>query len=273
MTHQTDEPIEHLNLSPTARTIKGQFDLLMSGDMTADAPYQRGAVWTEEQRILLLKSIIAGTPIPALIIADRSSSPTWTVEDPYYAVIDGKQRLLTLKAWFTNTLAVPASWFTPKDVEFTIDTDDGPYVTFEGLHAYRVRWFKNIATIPVVECTTKSVQEEAEIYLRVNGAGTAQTTADLDRAREVTGARTNDAFQQRLRDSLKAKMDAVEQICQSDWEDGEPPLVIVVEEPYELSPALQEELERLARQGRMRANRDMLGQDDIVHPSNDDEEA
>jgi hypothetical protein len=243
MTYQTNEPIEHLNLSPTARTIKGQFDLLMSGDMTADTPYQRGAVWTEEQRILLIKSIIAGTPIPALIIADRSSSPTWTVEDPYYAVIDGKQRLLTLKAWFTNTIAVPASWFTPEDVGSTIDTDDGPYVTYEGLSVVRRRWFNNIATIPVVECTAKSVQEEAEIYLRVNGAGTAQTTADLDRARHV--ARTE------MRVTAQDKRDAAQRLLDQKTDDGDMPLIVLIEEEADLSPAVREELERLARKGRM----------------------
>jgi hypothetical protein len=85
--------------------------------------------------------------------------------------------------WFRGDLAVPASWFKPEDIDTTEDTADGPYVRYTGLTQRGqtimamsgARLGANTAQVPTVEA-------EADLYLLVNGGGTAQTEADMAHA-------------------------------------------------------------------------------------------
>ena len=190
MTRQTPEPIEHMSLNASNRLADELARYYAEGRITGDLPYQRGSVWTYDQRVALIKSWLSGTPIPAVVINDRTST-VW--EDGHgpsgrkarWALIDGKQRLETAVAWFTGDLPVPASWFPPDRIAVTEDTEDGPYVRFTGLTETGQRLFENKALLPTATASVASVEAEAEIYQRVNGGGTPQTDADMARAAAV----------------------------------------------------------------------------------------
>lgn len=191
MTYQTPEPITRLNLENTYRTARELVRMMQDGLMTADLPYQRGDVWTQQQRIELIRSFLSGTPIPSIIINDRYCY-AWTQanggvgEAPGYAVIDGKQRLETARMWFAGELAVPASWFPAEDVTGTLGTTDGPYVRYANLvKPAQADFAMAKALFPFAAAKVGTLAEEAAIYLRVNGSGTAQTQDDMDRAASV----------------------------------------------------------------------------------------
>lgn len=190
MTYQTDKPVAKLPLTSSAITWGSLARDVDAGDITLDAPYQRGQVWTTGQQMMLIHSILSGTPIPAIIINHRPREQ-WFAADgtqlPVDAVIDGKQRLTAVHTWLSGDLAVPASWFPADEVEDTEDTGDGPYVRYWGLSVRMQRFFTFSAHVPVAEGTVATVAEEAAIYLRVNGSGTAQTQDDMDRATEIAG--------------------------------------------------------------------------------------
>jgi len=210
MTRQTAAPLPNTRMSASNRSISDLVHQYQDGLITVDAPYQRESVWTEAQRVALIKSLTMGIPIAALVI-NRRDTPGWEHAngrldhgngEPMYAVIDGKQRLLTLAAWLSGDLAVPASWFaefeggdtrhgetTPRPrlriVEATEDTDDGPYVRITGLTpAGRRRW-TNLATIAVAEARVSTMAAEAEVFVLINSAGTSQTDDDLARAAKI----------------------------------------------------------------------------------------
>src|SRR5690349_13674949 len=94
-TFQTTEPVKDMRMSVSARAWGELIHQLQDGDTSCDLPYQRGSVWTDEQRIMLIFSILSGTPVPALIVNERPRS-MWFDKDggrlPVSAVIDGKQR-------------------------------------------------------------------------------------------------------------------------------------------------------------------------------------
>lgn len=190
-TLQTSAPIERLSLQATNREAHWLADMVQRGDATIDPPYQRGAVWTAAQQIALIWSFLAGVPIPAVIINDRSSfdwsraNPGYSHTDPYLSVIDGKQRILAVSAWFSGQLAVPASWFKSDQTETTEDTADGPYVRYPGLTEVGRRVCARKFLIPCAEAHLPTVEEEAKIYLLVNGGGTPQTDADLANAAQI----------------------------------------------------------------------------------------
>ncbi|CAA9364937.1 MAG: hypothetical protein AVDCRST_MAG68-5097 [uncultured Gemmatimonadetes bacterium] len=184
---QTSEPVTDLRMEISGRSLGELVRWIQDGDATYDLPYQRGAVWTDEQRIMLILSMLSGTPVPALIINDRPQRMWFDADGerlPIYAVIDGKQRLTTFRMFMENDLLVPASWFAAEEVKATEDTEDGPYVRYSGLTRRQQLFFERIA-VPVAVGKLGSVREEAAVYLRVNGSGTPQSDEDMTRAARV----------------------------------------------------------------------------------------
>jgi Protein of unknown function DUF262 len=191
MTYQTGQPIRELRFAQTGRMVEDLVLQMSKATMTADLPYQRGDVWAPGQRILLVNSLLDGTPVAALIInrrPERMRTSGGNVTGPSFAVIDGKQRLSTLVFLLTGQLAVPASWFPHSDVLATEDTADGPYVRWEGLAAKQQRRLAD-RQLAVEYASVGSVEEEAAIYLRINGYGTLQTADDIARAEGIAKSR------------------------------------------------------------------------------------
>lgn len=186
MTKQTNAPLTRQALHMSAGEAIGLVNEFDEGLLLLDAPYQRGSVWTTEQREGLIRSWLTELPVPAIILNDRREGG-WTTPDGQrdftLAVVDGRQRIETAIAWFKGELTVPASWFPSEQVETSVDTDDGPYVTFRGLTVEGQRFVKRLAQFPIALASVPTLADEASIYLLVNGAGTPQAQADIENAR------------------------------------------------------------------------------------------
>lgn len=192
MTQQTSTPIESYTLHLSGRAAREIARTFTADDGDLSPEYQRGSVWTNSQRVNLVRSWLMGVPIPAVIINDRISGawpdggPDGTPQGGYsYAIIDGKQRIETAITWFDGDLAVPASWFSADTVEQTEDTNDGPYVRYTGLSAPERRHQALRFQLPTVEAQVATIEEEASLYLLVNGEGTPQAEADIENATRV----------------------------------------------------------------------------------------
>lgn len=194
MTRQTTTPLEHVNLSPTFRAAREMANLVKDGHLTLNPPYQRGQVWTPDQKLALVRSWLTGVPTGVVILSDRSGR-AWrqTHGDVYegneaiWACVDGQQRITTAMEWFDDEFAVPVSWFGDEFVESAEETEDGPYVRYSGLTVPGQRRMGNSrALLQVAEFrTAATVEEEAEIYLLVNGGGTPQADADMANAARI----------------------------------------------------------------------------------------
>ena len=161
------------------------------GGIEMNPPYQRGDVWTVEQRRNLIRSLLLGVPIAALVLNRRGSNQAWQDNegDPgetWYAVVDGKQRLTTMVMWFDSKLFVPADWFAPESLPEGMAL--GAEVTYGGLTIRGQRFVGQAFNVPVAEARLGSLSEEAEVYGLINQAGTAQSAADLDRARAIASS-------------------------------------------------------------------------------------
>jgi hypothetical protein len=189
--HQVNTPLPDYRLSASNRSAQEVAGTMFS-QIDIEPSYQRGAVWVTGQRIALVKSWIMGVPIPAVILNNRDT-PEWRTnegdavyqgEAPTWAVVDGKQRIMTARLWFSGDLQVPASWFPVDRVARATRTNDGPYVTYRDLTPTGQRVIGR-AQLPVIEAKLPSVRAEAELYLLVNGGGTGQTPEDMARAGRV----------------------------------------------------------------------------------------
>ncbi|MFY1595529.1 DUF262 domain-containing protein [Micromonospora sp. WMMD737] len=193
MTRQTNAPLTRLPINASSMPLTSLVAYVENGRIDLNPPYQRGDVWTDDQRIALVYSWLTGATVPSITINDRSST-IWTDTDVYdiattdqgiWAVIDGRQRLTTAVMWMRGEFAVPASWFPAEMVETTEDTDDGPYVRHTGLSLLGQNRGTNRTIVPVGIGEFASLRAEAEIYLLLNGGGTPQTDADMANAARV----------------------------------------------------------------------------------------
>jgi hypothetical protein len=194
MTRQTAAPFDHVSLNPSYQSARWLARRVVDGEIDANPPYQRGSVWTEDQRIALVQTWMRGLPAGVVILADRGNG-AWTGGDPWetgqgmWAVIDGKQRLTTAVMWFGSEFAIPASWLPADHVDATEDTDDGPYVRHSGLTLKGQRFMERYCSLLVAEtkdCATDA--DEAAFYLLVNGGGTPQAEADMANAARIANS-------------------------------------------------------------------------------------
>lgn len=182
------------NIQPTACNLRDLVNFWRDDMIDVSPSYQRGDVWTHEQRVALIKSLLLGVPVAALVLNVRDNHVWHANEgDPgsaVYVVIDGKQRLTTVRMFFDGDLAVPADWFEPDWIKRTVrrwtDHDHpGSEVCWGDFELSARRYMGQGFIIPVAEARLGSLAEEAEVYDLINSAGTAHTTAELDRARSI----------------------------------------------------------------------------------------
>lgn len=117
------------------------------GDVDMSPPYQRGLVWSLDQKQKLIDSIFWGIALPALYYRELNIEAT----GHWLEILDGKQRLNTL-------------------VEFL---DDG--FEFEGQlfsqFARGDQWKIRNTVVPSIRVTGLSNDDTAELYNRINFCG------------------------------------------------------------------------------------------------------
>ncbi len=77
---------------------------IKSGALNFGAEYQRDYVWGHQEQQTFLRVLISGFPIGSVALAKASD---WdTCDGPYIEVVDGKQRLTTLKLFINNGIPI-----------------------------------------------------------------------------------------------------------------------------------------------------------------------
>lgn len=145
------------------------FHYLFGVDFKPD--YQRGSVWDEEDREKLLDSIFAGREIGRFVFKQLPFNRT-NDDGNYYEIVDGKQRMLTLLAFYENRF---------------------PYkgVFYNDLSALDKNWFMD-ASIGVAELDQNTTRAEVlEVFLALNEGGKPVAKEVLDHARELLKGEAN----------------------------------------------------------------------------------
>lgn len=193
MTRQTSQPLSRLPINMMSMPLTNLVDYVVQGRIDLNPPYQRGDVWTTDQRVALIYSWLTGATVPSITVNDRSGH-IWKdkknfdirkTDSGIWAVIDGRQRLTTAVMWMQGKFAVPASWFPEGTIRTTELTPDGPYVRHNGLTTLGQSRGTDRTVTPVGVGEFASIQEEAQIYLLLNGGGTPQTDDDMSNARRI----------------------------------------------------------------------------------------
>ena len=160
---QKDSPLSRMSFSN--RSIESLLHMCYSFGVDMEPDYQRGSVWNDEDRTKLLDSIFAGREIGRFVFRNIPYEESLK-NDCFYEVVDGKQRLLTLRAFYENRFPYKGSFYNE------LPTEDK-------------NWFKNamtsVAELP--ESTTR--KEILEVFLALNQNGHPVEESVLDHAKEL----------------------------------------------------------------------------------------
>lgn len=142
------------------------------GELDMDPDYQRDHVWTVEQQMDFVGFLMEGGRQPEVFVRElpyMNSDP----KPPYYEIVDGKQRLTALHAWYNDKIPAQLS----------------------EEHGRRQIWMRDLTKIELVFARrnmNSSIQflhtdrkATLRIYLRLNRGGTPHTDAEIARVRKL----------------------------------------------------------------------------------------
>lgn len=128
-------------------------DLVDKGELDVSPPYQRGLVWTLQQKQDLIDTMTMGLNIPAIYVRERED----VHEGAWMEVVDGKQRISTIKEFMSDGFAFQGKLYSQW---LNRDRD-----VFRGLF------------ISVVHLVYASDEDVRTVYERINFNGTPHERA------------------------------------------------------------------------------------------------
>lgn len=180
-------PLPKLVLQNYNRSVDHLVSPRMRDEFDLDTPYQRGAVWDEERRRDLIRSSLMGLPIGAITVNERP----FKRGAAHYAVVDGRQRIETFRAFVDDEFPIPETWLnSDEDIAETVEVPGWPVrgVYHSGMTVSAQRGF-SFRPIVTQEASVKTLAEEAEIFRLLNAGGVAQTEETMANALAVEEGR------------------------------------------------------------------------------------
>lgn len=156
-------------------TIETIFSQITGKNIDLNPKYQRRNAWTDEKRSKLIESIIIGYPVPEIVLAEDQNMKR------SFAVIDGKQRLLTVAGFIAPEIF--NYWDKPKISTLKVKSNLNG-LTYEELknnpyYSSEFRQFNNAA----LRCTiiTNFTQNDVlyDIFYRLNSGSVTLSTQEL----------------------------------------------------------------------------------------------
>ena len=153
--------------------------------------FQRGSIWNEADKSLLIDSVLRGFPVPLVILQEEYSDPT---APPARRVVDGQQRLRTLISFVNPNLIEDLE---PVD-EFTYRTTGmtrrHPGYKYEELSEAQQRKILNTRISAVILDSETGEAAVLEVYDRLNRTGVKLSGQEL-RYAKMPGAFSELAYQ------------------------------------------------------------------------------
>lgn len=177
--------LEKASIVWSAKQLSG---MVKNGKINFEHIIQRSLVWERARKSALIESMILGYPIPA-VFAKRMDDGSGKRGSNTYYIMDGKQRLSTVKEFLNDEFALsklqPITYFdTDMDKEVELDISGMKYSDLpDGL-----KDFLNTVTFSVTYFDNLTKDEEKELFKRLNAGKPLSTKSrTLASARDIEG--------------------------------------------------------------------------------------
>ena len=162
-------------VTATDWTVETLISQLRKNNILLDPSFQRRDAWTARRKSEFIESLFLGLPVPQIVLAESKT------KKGSYIVLDGKQRLLTLRQFADSTNASGFSQFKPTGLQLRPDLngrgmtellDDS---TLEG----DVSFFENYTVRTVVLRNWPSEDYLYLVFLRLNSGSLPLSAQEL----------------------------------------------------------------------------------------------
>jgi hypothetical protein len=142
--------IRKINTQAYDKSVADIVRMINEGDINLNAEYQRNYVWDNKRASLLIESIILNVPIPVIYVSQE--------DDDSWTVIDGLQRLNTLKRFFDRDFKLMGL-----DILSDLNKSDS-----KSLNPKALRVLKN-GLLRIIMITNDSHEEiKYDVFMRLN---------------------------------------------------------------------------------------------------------
>ena len=164
--NQDDALIDRLHFTEITSTIHRFFEMYADNELLFNPCYQRGLVWSKEQKELFIKALMKGiTRLTPTYVFNGYSSNT-----KLYEVLDGKQRLNTLLEFVRSEFAVDGVYYK-----------DWGYEDVRAFHRLPLVY----TSIDGFEDGDLTLALRVELFLQLNSYGEAVDKAHLEMIKET----------------------------------------------------------------------------------------
>lgn len=187
--------------TPRGMTVTEAYRSYRECQFIVNRTYQRKLVWTQEEKVSLLDSMLRGYPIPLILLLQTA--------DNHYEIIDGMQRLNAIFAFIENSYPLSDGRFFDVN-EFTTAKEIASQGTFEIVNTDQKLSRAECATMLDYQLavTIFSVEDESDVtdvFGRINSGGKQLSAQEQRQAGVVTPFA---AFVRRLSSELRGDASA-----------------------------------------------------------------
>lgn len=157
--------LEKSNITWSARQLKG---MVMNGKINLNHIVQRSFVWEKSRKSRLIESMIVGYPIPP-VFAKRLDDSSGKRSSNIYYIMDGKQRLSTIKEYLNNEFeltTLPEVTYMDDEIGEEITTDISG-LKFSELPEALQNYLATV-NVSVTYFDNLTKEEERELFKRLN---------------------------------------------------------------------------------------------------------
>lgn len=202
--------LEKASIVWSAKQLSG---MVKNGKINFEHIIQRSYVWERTRKSSLIESMILGYPIPA-VFAKRMDDGSGKRGGNTYFIMDGKQRLSTVKEFLNDEFALsklsPVTYFdTEEDKEVVVDISNKKFSELpDGL-----KDFLNTVTFAVTYFDNLTKEEERELFKRLNNgkplSTKARTLASARNIEELLDIGSHKLFEEMLTEKARASKNQV----------------------------------------------------------------
>lgn len=150
---------EKIRVEPKQFSLYQIYDMIENQDIDLTPDFQRHLVWDNKRKSRLIESILLRIPLPMFYFAQD--------EDGFISVVDGLQRLSTIKEFMDNKLRL-------KDLEYLEEKCGGKYYNHDSKQSIDQKYFRwfNMTQITVnVIDPSSPTKLKYDVFRRINTGG------------------------------------------------------------------------------------------------------
>lgn len=173
-------PVAHYEIDLRWQNLEAHLDYELRAGLDLDPDFQRGHVWTPSQRVAWVEHVLTrgdvGKTLLVAHVGTRSHESDRNGQIQGYCLVDGKQRLTTVRAFLRGDFGVFAD---PEHPEGYLWSELGPDLKRD----FTVRFHWRVVVVP-----TRA--EILRLYLKINAQGTPHTAAEIARVQRLLAEET-----------------------------------------------------------------------------------